>query len=331
MMETHIGVVIIGRNEGERLKQCFKSVIKNTDRIVYVDSGSSDSSVELAESFNITVVQLDMSVPFSAARARNQGFEKLMFENKNTELVQFVDGDCEVIAGWLNIAAEKLLISPDIVLVCGRRHEKYPNKSIFNYLCDIEWDTPVGYTKASGGDFMIRTKAFIEVNGFNPIVVAGEEPELCFRLRQKKWKIWRIAASMTIHDAAITEVSSWWKRTKRSGYAYAFGYYLHGGSKEKHCRKVSLRIWIWALFLPLIILVLGSFNLFFFLLFLIYPFQILRIMKNIQHKVKSKRIAFYYGFFNVLGKWPELMGQIRFYWNFFLDRSHRIIEYKKSS
>ncbi|MCA1993210.1 MAG: glycosyltransferase, partial [Coleofasciculus sp. S288] len=238
-----VGLVIIGRNEGQQLRQCLLSVIGKVARIVYVDSGSTDGSVEMAQSLGVDVVKLDPSTPFTAARARNEGFAHLLQANAKIEFVQFVDGDCEVVEGWFERAQRELETQPNIAVVCGRRRERFPELSIYNQLCDIEWDTPVGEAKACGGDSMMRVEAFQQVGGFNPTLIAGEEPELCVRLRQKGWKILRLDAEMTLHDAQMTHFSQWWKRTLRAGHAYAEGAWLHGRSSERHWVKESRSIW----------------------------------------------------------------------------------------
>ncbi|NES24118.1 MAG: glycosyltransferase family 2 protein, partial [Symploca sp. SIO3E6] len=178
-----VGLVVIGRNEGERLRQCLLSVTGKVAHIVYVDSGSTDGSVEMARSLGVEVVPLDLSIPFTAARARNEGFAHLLQSYPEIEFVQFVDGDCEIVEGWLVHAQQELESQPEVAVVCGRRRERFPEETIYNKLCDIEWDTPVGEAKACGGDSMMRTKAFQQVEGFNPTLIAGEEPELCVRLR----------------------------------------------------------------------------------------------------------------------------------------------------
>lgn len=199
-MVQQIGVVAIGRNEGNRLKECLLSVLGEGITVVYVDSGSTDGSVALARSLNVHVVELDLSIGFTAARARNAGFEHLLQVNPSIEFVQFVDGDCRVVQGWLQRAANEMVAHPEVVVVCGRRREEFPQNSIYNRLCDIEWDTPVGEAKACGGDAMMRVSALKQVGGFNPSLIAGEEPELCVRLRQNGGKIMRINAEMTCHS-----------------------------------------------------------------------------------------------------------------------------------
>jgi GT2 family glycosyltransferase len=225
-----IGAVVIGRNEGERLRRCLESIVGRVGCTVYVDSGSTDGSTVVAKSLNARVVPLDLNQPFTAARARNEGAVHLMTVQPATAYIQFVDGDCIVDEGWLTAAAEVLSRDPKVAAVCGRRREVRPEASIYNRLCDMEWDTAVGEAKACGGDAMMRAEAFKGVGGFNPAVIAGEEPELCVRLRAAGWRIQRIEHEMTLHDAAMTSWGQWWRRTLRAGHAYAEGAAMHGAA-----------------------------------------------------------------------------------------------------
>ena len=118
-----VGVVAIGRNEGERLQRCLRSIPKGVVRVVYVDSGSTDDSVGFAHGIGAEVVALDMSIPFTAARSRNAGFARLNQLHPQLELVQFVDGDCSLAEGWLATAIAALDARPEVVAVAGRRRE----------------------------------------------------------------------------------------------------------------------------------------------------------------------------------------------------------------
>ena len=100
-----VGVVVIGRNEGERLQRCLRSLVGDVQKIVYVDSGSTDDSVDFAESLGVRVVELDMSKPFTMARGRNTGLAELSRLHPEVEYIQFVDGDCEVAGGWIDARA----------------------------------------------------------------------------------------------------------------------------------------------------------------------------------------------------------------------------------
>ncbi|MDJ0556394.1 MAG: glycosyltransferase family A protein [Microcoleaceae cyanobacterium MO_207.B10] len=329
---TNIGVVAIGRNEGDRLKRCLHSIIQQTDWIIYVDSGSTDDSPQLARSLGIETVELDFSVPFTAARARNAGFEKLLEIYPDIEFVQFIDGDCELAESWLSQAIEAFQPQPQLGVICGRRREQFPHASIYNLLCELEWDIPSGEVKSSMGDALMRVTAFAEVNGYNPSLIAGEDPELGIRLRQQGWKILRLSADMTYHDAQITRFSQWWKRSVRGGYAYAEGASMYGNTPEKHWVKESRRVWLWGLCLPLLFLVgIGCIGRWSFLLLIGYIIQLAKIFRFYQSYSWNLRDNLLYSGFCVLAKFPELLGQIKFHRNRLLKQQSVLIEYKNST
>jgi GT2 family glycosyltransferase len=325
-----LGAVAIGRNEGERLRRCLESLVGRAGSIVYVDSGSSDGSVALAKELGVEVVELDMSVPFTAARARNEGWSKLHREHPAIDFVQFVDGDCEVVDGWIELAHATLAGKKDLAVVCGRRRERHPEASIYNRLCDIEWDTPVGEADACGGDSMIRMSALVEVGGFDPTVIAGEEPELCVRLRRSGWKIERLGAEMTLHDAAMTSFGQWWKRAMRAGHSFAEGAHRHGDSEERHWIAESRRIWFYGAVLPALALggALPTLGLSLGL-FAGYPVSAYRAYRHARRQGRSEEEAILYGIACTMGKFPEVVGAARFHWGRTLGRRSGLIEYKR--
>lgn len=326
MYINNIGVIVIGRNEGPRLQSCLQSLVGKAKHIVYVDSGSTDDSVTLAASLGVDIIHLDITIPFTAARARNAGAFYLLQKDDSLDYLQFVDGDCEVVSTWLDQAITFLNAHRLVAVVCGRRRERFPHASIYNQLCNIEWNTPVGEAKACGGDALMRCDAFVAVGGFREDLIAGEEPELCVRLRIKGYKIYRLDAEMTLHDAAMISFKQWWRRTVRSGYAFANGTYLHGANIEKHWVKESKRVWFWGAIIPLVIFTLSVFvSLWFLLLVLVYPLQITRIAISGRHQHSAK---WHYAFFLVLGKFPELVGQLKFLWHLFFNIRGKLIEYK---
>lgn len=321
-----LGVVVIGRNEGVRLQRCLASVRDQAAAVVYVDSGSTDDSVSMALGLGVAVVQLDMVSPFTAARARNEGFAKLIAVRPDLVYVQFVDGDCEVVARWLEKAHSFLDSHPAVGVICGRRRERLPQRSIYNLLCDIEWDTPIGEVKACGGDAMFKATAFKTVGGYRGDLIAGEEPELCVRLRAAGWKVWRLDTEMTLHDAAMTKFSQWWKRSMRGGHAYAEGSYLHGAPPERHSVRESRRIWFWGLGVPLGVAAFSfAFDWLALWLALVYPIQVLRLTLRGQRSFSSNSL---HALFLVLGKFPEMQGQLLFWWRRIGFKKNELIEYK---
>lgn len=329
MPYNKVAIVIIGRNEGDRLKRCLKSINELSATSVYVDSGSTDNSIEHAKSFGIASIQLNSHLPFSAGRARNEGFKFLLQSNQIFEYVQFLDGDCELNPSWIDNAISIIEQDQRLAIISGKLKEKYPEKSIYNRLCDIEWDTPIGEVTSCGGIFLIKRHAFQDIKGFNTSIIAGEEPELCYRLRQKGWKILKIDHKMALHDSAIYKFSQWWKRATRSGHAYAQGFLLHGNENEKFNFKDTLRIWCWAIIFPSIVLYF-SFTVtpYSLLLFIIYLIQIIRVSFNINKRLKNWNNSFLYAFFNWLAKWPQSYGQLLFFFKHLIKNQHQIIEYK---
>lgn len=325
-MTKDVGVVVIGRNEGARLERCLASLVGTADKVVYVDSGSTDGSVPMAQGLGVEVVALDMTQPFTAARARNAGFQRLQQLLPAMVYVQFVDGDCEVVAGWLLQAQAFLDQHPVVAVVCGRRRERFPQRSIYNLLCDLEWDTPIGEAQACGGDALMRADAFTAMGGFRSELIAGEEPELCVRLRAAGWKVWRLDAEMTLHDAAITRFGQWWQRTLRGGHAFAEGAFLHGAAPERHWLRESRRAWLWGLGIPAAIavasLLLGWLGL---LLLLVYPLQVVRLARRGKRSVRENWLQ---AGLLVLGKFPEMLGQVKFLLGRFGAGKASLIEYK---
>lgn len=320
-MTLKTAAIAIGRNEGQRLVDCLDSLAGQTDHLIYVDSGSTDNSIENALARSIEVVELDMSIPFTAARARNAGAARLFEMIETVDAIQFVDGDCILQERWIQTATNFLSENPKTAAVCGRNRERFPEHSIYNWLADREWDTPIGKANATGGNVMIRTSAFEQANGFNEQLIAGEEPELCVRLRGAGWEIWRLDAEMTLHDSAMTKFSQWWKRTRRGGYAFANGNYLHGGPPENHYTRETRSAIAWGLAIPTTILLAAAVLSPWFLMgFLIYPLQ--------YGRLKARGLSRAEAGFLTLGKFPEAIGVMEFYLRQQMGQKSSLIEYK---
>jgi len=292
---------------------------------VYVDSGSTDGSLDAARALGVHVVELDTSDPFTAARARNAGFKALRTLMPAVQFVQFVDADCEVAGGWVDTAVGFLEGNPDVAVACGRRRERHPEASIYNALCDEEWNTPVGQALACGGDSLIRARAFDEVGGFRPGLIAGEEPELCVRLRRRGWKIWRLDAEMTLHDASMTRFREWWRRNVRAGYGFAEVSRLHRHSPQCIWKRETRRAFLWGGIIPILI-GLGALA-YPAALFAtaIYPLQVLRIA--FRRDWAAAR-SWAYATFVMLAKFPELQGALKFYAYLWQNKNAALIEYK---
>lgn len=322
---NEIGVVVIGRNEGERLVACLKSALDSGGQVVYVDSGSTDGSVETARALGAEVVSVDMTTPFTAARARNAGAAKLHGTGAPA-FIQFVDGDCEIVDGWIEKAAAFLRENKDIAAVCGRRRERFPDQTIYNKLVDQEWAAPIGEAQSCGGDVLMRASAFDAVGGYNPGLIAGEEPELCLRLREAGWKIWRLDAEMTRHDIAMTSLGQWLKRARRAGHAFAEVSSLHRGKPQQIWARETLRGFFWT-GLTFAGLVGGLFiHPIIFAALLIIPLQIVRMA--LRDKPATKTSWAHAGLIMLQKPW-EAAGALQFWIGKLSGSKQKLIEYKK--
>jgi GT2 family glycosyltransferase len=319
-----IGFVAIGRNEGARLERCLASLRKASDRIVYVDSGSTDGSAQTAAK-GVLVVLLDQDQPFTAARARNAGYRRLAEVWPDADPVMFIDGDCELAPRFLETAEAALGADPSIGVLVGRVRERHPEASLYNRLCEMEWRGPLGDIRACGGIFLIRRRAFDAADGFNPAIIAAEDDELCVRLRAAGWRIRRIDADMCSHDAAMRKFSQWWRRAVRAGHAYAQVGAIHRG----YFLSERLRALAWALALPAGAIagapMTGGLTL---AAFALYPLSFLRTRGKLMRDGATPEDAGLYAAFLTLAKFPNLVGMLSYWLKRASGRRIDIVEYK---
>jgi GT2 family glycosyltransferase len=325
-----VAIVAIGRNEGERLNGCLRAALAAAATVVYVDSGSSDESPALARSLGCTVHELDPARPFSAARARNEGFARLVEIAPETKFVQFLDGDCELDPGWLDAALAALEARPELGIVRGHLTEMHPEASVFNRLCNLEWQQTPGEIAACGGIFLVRAEAFRAAGGFRPEVIAAEDDEFCVRVRAEGWKIAMLDAPMARHDADLTRWSQWWKRARRAGHAYAQVAALHGRNHERYFVHDRRKIWIWGLALPVCALLLAPFThgLSLAVLLGLYALQFLYIRRGVRNRGWRSSDAWLYALFTVISRFPGVVGLMEFHLRSLMGHEPRIIEHK---
>lgn len=310
-----LGIVVIGRNEGERLRRCLLAASAQGAPVVYVDSASTDDSVALARPLVGDVFELADDLPFTAARGRSAGLDRLLVSHPSCQFVQFLDGDCLLQSGWIETALRFLAGNEKAAAVCGRRFEAEPDASIYNQIIDEEWDTPIGKASACGGDSIMRVAALRDVGSFRADLLAGEEPELCSRLAAKGWEVWRLDAPMTEHDANISHLSQWLRRAKRGGLGYA---QVHAATRSLTQPLYGRQIFsalFWSVGVPLgvtIIALLASSALLLLLIPILWLAQIGRmaLKRDPRHPLARRLQASAVMF---LSKFAEAAGVIRFW------------------
>ncbi|NNE39495.1 MAG: glycosyltransferase [Marinicaulis sp.] len=321
----NFAIVAIGRNEGERLVRCLAALCKVSDQIVYVDSDSTDESIEIARAAGVEILSLDASEKFTAARARNAGVAFAATKWPAADLIFFIDGDCELADGFLEAASKAFESDNEIGIVTGRCRELFPDATIYNRLCDLEWDGPIGDIEACGGIFSVRKAIFDKAGGFDPEIIAAEDDEFCIRVRQTGSRIVRIAHEMCFHDANITRFGQWWRRAYRAGYAFA----QVGDMHEGYFRRSRRRALLWGLILPAVAIAIAFFTNGLGLgLLALYLLSFLRNRRNLIKDGKSKSNATIYSLFLTISKFPNLLGMADYWRKRLLGQTVRIVEYK---
>lgn len=220
-MNTDIDIdcVVIGVNSEKTLGRCLRSIEDAASvgihiRIYYVDGGSMDASVDIAESFDgVHVTRLNPDYP-TPGLGRNAGWK-----TGKSEFIQFLDSDTVIHPDWLMTAIKQF--RPDIAAIRGNIIEMHPEASVYNWIGSLEWNTISGECEAFGGNVLIRRIVLDQTGGFNERLVGGEEAELSRRIRAGGWKILHIDTPMVYHDLGMTTFRQYWKRAFRSGYGFA--------------------------------------------------------------------------------------------------------------
>ena len=325
------GVVVIGRNEGERLMACLRDLLLQRRPLLYVDSGSTDGSPDKARALGVAVLQLDTSRPFSAARARNEGAERLMQQHPALAFIQFLDGDCLIAPGWLDAAETALQTDDRCAVVFGHLKEKFPQASIYNLLCALEWRSPSGPVANFGhlgGIMMVRRSVFEALRGFNADVIAGEDSEFGVRVGLAGHGARKLDAPMASHDANIHRFSQWWTRAVRAGHAIGQRAQLHADDASRDCAKERRSAWFWGLMLPLAVLLAvpatKGWSLLLLAGYLTLGWRIAKFRLSVGDDQREARL---YAAFTVLGKYANGLGLLKYHFNRLRGRV-RIIEYK---
>lgn len=329
---ARVAIVAIGRNEGVRLEGCLASLAGLGAPVVYVDSGSRDDSVAVARRAGAHIHELDPSRPFSAARARNEGFAQVRLIAPQVEFVQFIDGDCTLANGWLSAAVAAMDSRVNVAVVVGHLSERHPEASIYNRLCALEWNSSPGDLQnfgALGGIMLVRSSVFASLNGFKTEVIAGEDSEFGVRCGLAGHVVTKIDAQMAVHDADMHTFAQWWTRAVRSGHAIGQRAQLNGASALQDCRRDRVSVLAWGVALPAAAVLLAPFTAGLSLLAAagLYAFLASRVFRARRGRGDSSADAWLYARHIAMGKLAQGIGLVRYQLSA-IRGNFRIIEYK---
>lgn len=342
----HLAVVVIGRNEGERLRACLRSVqslrlpasLRHVATI-YVDSNSSDNSLELARSLGAHTIPLPTG-PWTAARGRNIGWRAAL-ELHPIHWVLFLDGDTILDPDFLPFALAQADSEPSIASVFGLRIESRPQQSIYTWVLALDWLQDPHQHAHFGGDVLLRVAALQATGGYDDSLIAGEDPELSHRMACLGWRHLQIDRLMTTHDLAIQHFSQYWARLVRSGYAYADVAQRFRHTPERFwygaSRRNLLRGSFWLVSLIASLAFASSFALLHHpsraiasigLLLAIFGAVSMRSAWRYRRRSSSRITLFFYGIHSQFQQIPILLGQLAWFSDHLRSHRRALIEYK---
>jgi len=330
---SKLSVVVIGRNEGARLEYCLESVramrFDGEMEVIYVDSGSNDGSVPLAERLGAKTIALTPLRP-TAALGRNAGWRAA-----SGETVLFLDGDT-VLNENFAAAAMREFKDASVACVWGHRREMHPRETMYNRVLDLDWIYAPGPAEFCGGDALFRRSALVEVGGFDDSLIAGEEPEMCRRMIAAGHRILHVDLAMTQHDLAMKSFRQYWARATRAGHAYAevSSRFTQSGDAFWSAEASRNRLQVLALGLLVIVGVATS-------VWMQSAWPVagmlavlcalaLRTAWKARWKSTNAWTLLLYGAHSHLQQVPICMGQMRYAWNHRRGRRIGIVEYKQS-
>ena len=197
-----LSFIVIGRNEGWKLNKCLTSIFETIEynkldaEVIYVDTKSTDGSIELAKTFQKVKVFL-ITGECNAAIARNIGAKE-----SRGDILFFIDGDMEINKKFLPFA----IINNQLKYDCVTGH-------LDDYLYDYN-DNFLGvknrtYTKliptkeqvlkTNGGIFLIKKTAWKTVGGMRTKYKVNEDIDLTMRLAKKGIKTIRLPLFIAKH------------------------------------------------------------------------------------------------------------------------------------
>ena len=148
-------------------------------------------------------------------------------------------------------------------------------------------------------------------------------------MRKRGWKIARLDAEMTLHDAGLTRMSQVWRRAERAGHAYAESAAMHGHEDERFRVDKVRRLWIWSGIIALTVAALVSLIVhpsvwaWFVALALLaaWPARVLKLWLLNGEPLDK---ALYWTF----GSIPEAKGALSYHWYRFRGKKRGLIDYK---
>jgi glycosyltransferase involved in cell wall biosynthesis len=291
-----VSIIIKALNEEKRIVAAVESALAAVravgGEVVLADSCSTDRTVARASSYPIRIVQL----AHADERCCGVG-PQLGYQHSAGEFVYILDGDMEMLPGFLPEALAFLQAHPDVAGVGGRVVEM--NTSSLEYLARVE--RGMGHMQAGEVDRLdmggLYRRAAVDQAGYfsDRNLHSYEEFDLAVRLRARGWKLWRLPVDAVHHHGHDAPPYQLLMRRWRSRYICGLGEVVRAARGQPHLALVltgvrelrlyaAVLVWWLALLLVLLAPLLWTVKLSAFLLLAAAPFALMAWRKRSASK-----------------------------------------------
>jgi glycosyltransferase involved in cell wall biosynthesis len=224
-----LSVVLISKNQAWNIRRLIESVLEATSsipskEIILVDSASTDETVDLASRYPLSILRLQPYQRLSPAAGRYIGYKR-----SEGEFVLFLDGDMQLVQGWLAQALHVMRDTPRAgAMMSSRVIDLLPSAAIEltalpQKMCTIAPKEVSFATFAAGGAALYRRSVLEHVGTFNPYLCSDEEPELYLRIRHAGYQILQLDFPIVRHFTNAPETISALLSRRRRNFLLGVG------------------------------------------------------------------------------------------------------------
>ena len=203
-----VSIVIPVMNRADELRRCLISLSQLTYpseklQIIVVDDGSSDASPDVAREFGALLVPSG-GVGRGPAAARNVGASMA-----DGEILAFIDSDCSASPDWLCQLIPAF--NDSAMAAVGGQVDGMCSESAVDRYEAVMSSLSISSRERVGNsgtdtfylpscNLLVRRSAFATVGGFDDSMHVGEDVDLTWRLRDRRWSICYLPLGNILHE-----------------------------------------------------------------------------------------------------------------------------------
>jgi mycofactocin system glycosyltransferase len=235
-----VSVIIPVMNRADELRRCLSSLTelsypKEKLQIIVVDDGSIDSSPQVALEFGAMMIPSG-GVGRGPAAARNVGASVA-----DGEIMAFIDSDCSASKEWLSQLIPAF--NDNAMAAVGGAVDGMCSESAVDRYEAVMSSLSIGTRERVGNsgtdtfylpscNLLVRRSAFRSVGGFDDSMHVGEDVDLTWRLRDRRWSICFLPLGNILH-AHRSSIRSFMSRRFDYGTSEGILQILHPSRRKR--------------------------------------------------------------------------------------------------